>query len=184
MSKKYYLLLLLPLLGMAKCEKEPTPSFSLPPATQVGANTLGFTIHGRAWQNYGVRCTFYGCDTNKVKASFYKSGMYFTLSAGQNARNVDELFGIALDSIAGTGTYRAGRIIGSSRAQRLLQFSDGATKQGYSTNRPRSGTFVITRLDTARHILSGTFEGVLQSITLGSTDSVSITDGRFDVKYQ
>lgn len=181
MSKKYYLLLLLPLLGMAKCKKEPVPAFSLPPASQVGANTLGFMVHGRVWQNYGVRCTFYGCDTNKVASSFHKSGMYFTLRAGQNARDVDESFGIVLDSIVGTGTYRT---ISPRRAQRQLQFSERTAKQEYSTARPGSSTFVITRLDTARHILSGTFEGVLQSTTLGSTESVSITDGRFDVKYE
>lgn len=180
------LLLLLPLLGMRSCEKEPAPSFSLPPATQIGANTFGFVVGGRVWQNYGIRCTYFGCDTNKVHSNFSKYYRRFELEAALTARNVDEHFSILIDSIAGPGTYLSARNPAGAvyRAQRDMLLTNETTRQSYSTDRPGSGTFIITRLDTAKHIISGVFEGNLQNTTLGSNDSATITDGRFDIHYQ
>ena len=186
MKNRYLLLLsLVPLLGMSKCEKEPAPEFTLPPPTQTGANTMGFMVNGRAWQSYGVRCTLAGCDTNRIRSEFSKRGLYFTLNAGQTARDVDEFFRLALDSITRAGTFRAftNQPGAPYRASRSLNFADELTRDYYSTTRPSSATFVITRADTIQRILSGTFEGTLRNL-VDSTKSVTITNGRFDVRYQ
>jgi hypothetical protein len=188
-KRPFLLLLLLPLLGMRKCEvqPEPAPAFTLPPATQVGANTLGFVVNGRVWQSYGIRCTFGGgCDTNRVRSYFSKWSCNLDLDAAQTARNVDERFGIYLDSVVKTGTYRSARNRTGApayRAQRGMSFTDELTRDTYSSSRPGSATFIITKADTAQHIFSGTFEGILQS-SFDSTKSISITNGRFDVKYR
>ena len=56
----------------------------------------------------------------------------------------------------------------------------------YGTAIPAQTTINITRFDTVAHIVSGTFSGNLSGLLRGATtqkQAVSITEGRFDVRY-
>ena len=192
MAFRYYrLLLLLPLLGMMKkCEPEPAPAFTLPPATQTGTNTLGFMVDGRVWQNYGWLPHSASESANLTSAYFpVGSSPSFRLSAGQYARNVYELLYVELDNLQRAGTYQSSAtpVPGNSPPTlRSMVFTDENTNTTYSSEiagRTNLATFTITRLDTAQHIIAGTFTGTLKN-QVDTTKTVQITEGRFDVKYQ
>lgn len=186
--KLYHLLLLLPLLGMKKCERELVPTFKLPPATQSGANTFGFIIDGRVWQNYGWLPNTTGASDNLGAMYSPRYGSKnFSLNAGQIARDVYENFYLSIDSLTSTGTYRASkapRLGANVRAERGFVFENRDTQTVYSyLYKGSTATITITKLDTIQHIIAGTFEGTLRQGN-DSTKLVRITEGRFDVLYQ
>ena len=107
--------------------------------------------------------------------------------AQQTARNVNESFGIYLDSLKQVGTYPTTQKVRSGRMNRQIIFNDLITNSSSLTEgvyvTKRTGTVTITRFDTVNHIVSGVFDGVLY-MNRDSTKSVNISDGRFDVRYQ
>lgn len=186
--KAYRLLLLLPLLSMGKCEREPAPVFKLPAVTQSGANTFGFVIDGRVWQNYGwLPYTSGQSDNLKARYSPRYGPKNFGLNAGQVARNVYENFYLSIDSLNSTGTYQASKknLPGANgRAMRGFIFENNETQTVYSyLHKGSTATITITKIDTVQHIIAGTFEGALRQGN-DSTKFVRITEGRFDVVYQ
>lgn len=186
--KAYHLLLLLPLLAMKKCEREPAPVFKLPPATQSGANTFGFIIDGRVWQNYGW-LPYTAGQSDNLRASYSPryGSKNFSLNAGQIARDTYENFYLSIDSLTSIGTYRASKapLPGANvRAERGFVFENQETQTVYSyLHKGSTATITITKLDTIQHIIAGTFEGILRTGN-DSTKLVHITEGRFDVLYQ
>lgn len=50
----------------------------------------------------------------------------------------------------------------------------------FNTIYGRPGNFEVTKLDTVNNIISGVFDFTLSN----GTDSISITDGRFDFQLQ
>lgn len=182
------LLSLLPLLGMMKkCEREPVPVFTLPPATESGANTFGFLLDGRVWRNYGW-LPYTKSESDNLKASYspHNSSRNFSLATGQIGRDSYESFYLTLDSLRSIGTYRAStRRVGTAvRAERGFIFNNEDTKSVYSyVPSGSTATTTITKLDTVQHIIAGTFFGTLRSLG-DTTKTISITAGRFDVKYQ
>ncbi|RYU79955.1 hypothetical protein [Hymenobacter persicinus] len=193
---KLLCLLLLPaLLVFQSCKKEESdPKFSLPPATQTGANTLGFEVDGRVWVNYGKRCyslTGNGrCLENTVKATMSIDNGVRTLSvwAGFTAEGYDENFNLTIDTLRGPGVY----VTGKSRYKPLpnavippsnglfLSANDGAYQYISQLQKPTHIT--VTRVDYAQRIISGTFEGQLED---GRPPGkyVTIQYGRFDIAY-
>ena len=182
---RFSLLLLLPLLGMKKCEREVAPTFTLPVATQTGANTIGFVVDGRVWRNYGW-LPYTATEGDNIRSS-YMPFARFDLNAGQIDRNRHESFYLYLDSLVSAGTYQVNTNVAAGttrRAVRTLIFSDVSEKAyyGYSPKGTKT-TVTITKLDTVEHIIAGTFEGTLAQRT-DSTKQVRVTDGRFDIKYR
>ena len=185
-NRVFLLLIAVPLMAMMKkCEREPAPVFTLPAATQSGANTLGFILNKRVWLNYGWLPYTSGSSDN-LRVSYFpgRGRMTFNLSAGQIARDVHENFYLTIDSLTSIGTYRASTRRIGSQAVRGFLFEDKNTGANYGYLPTGStATTTITTLDTVQHIIAGTFVGTL---TNGSdtTKTISITEGRFDVKYQ
>ena len=179
-------LLLLPLLGMGKCERDPAPVFTLPPVTQTGANTIGFVVDGRVWQNYG-KAPYTANLSDNLKADYATQFKKLYVDASQTALNVREIFGFELDSLAGVGVYQTtNKPVPNSipRAVRALGFGDELTNIYYSSLlKGAKATITITKLDTIQRIIAGTFEGTLRQKD-DSTKLVHVTDGRFDVHYR
>ncbi|OGX83098.1 hypothetical protein BEN47_17905 [Hymenobacter lapidarius] len=183
--KAYSLLLLLPLMSMSKCdedvfEKHAIPAFALPPATQSGANTIGFILDNRVWRDYGVSCTTFRCDSNKVRGLYTTTGEQFTLYAGLSGRDIsgryiDEDFSINLSQITSVGVYSSDAIA------RWMSFSNGPYSEYLSS--PGKAAIVITKLDTTQHIIAGTFSGVLR-YRADITKAITVSDGRFDIRYR
>lgn len=126
---RFSLLLLLPLLGMKKCERDVAPTFTLPPTTQTGANTIGFVVDGRVWRNHGW-LPYTAAESDNIRNS-YVSFARFDLSAGQIDRNRYESFHLYLDSLVSVGTYEVNTNVvpgATRRAERVLIFSDESEK--------------------------------------------------------
>ncbi|RAK63887.1 DUF5025 domain-containing protein [Hymenobacter edaphi] len=187
---KYSLIFTLALVSVAGCRnREPAPAFQLPAATQTGANTMGFVVDDRVWQNHGRRCTMYGCHDNQLRGyveTEYNGAQEFVLTAGLNAKDIDEGFSLSIDSLRGPGVYDAELFPNSTTNSRLrnsLYFGNTKQNQSYWSRPQSSSRIVVTRLDTVARIISGTFEGRLYNLN-DPAASVVIRDGRFDVKYE
>ena len=189
-SRPLLLLLLLPLLGMKKCESEPEPVFTLPAVTQSGANTCGFEVDGRVWITYGVTCYYGagGCAANKLLAGYDTRNRAFYLNTWLTTPKRRESFSLRFDSLKRIGTYQLNADLvpqTSIRAVRSLIFTDESEAVKGYYNLPQKGgkaSITITKLDTVQRIVAGTFGGTFQQ-SLDTTKQVRITAGRFDVKY-
>jgi hypothetical protein len=153
----------------------------LPAATQTGANTFGCLVNGQAFvpknrnilEGPDLQCNY-----------IYTDGGYGLTVAGGNKNSDGTLTGVIVstDSLP----VRQGQTLifktfapGDADASYTLYYPSGSENQ-YVTNSAVSGQMIITKLDTIKQIVSGTFyfDAVNES---GST--VKITNGRFDMHY-
>ena len=105
--KKFFFLPLVALLFLAvKCPLQNTPPKQnppdvLPPATQTGANTMGFLLNGKVWLPFGKP------GKPSLNAQYFKG--LFTLSAerkvGTNGESVFQTLSCSYKPIYGVGTY-------------------------------------------------------------------------------
>lgn len=172
------------------CRKDDAATvFVLPAVTQTGANTFGFLLDGEVWINYGEICSLSmgGCRENLT-------GDYFTSYGGISVQADRVLYsdGIANNesiridlhtSFEGPRTY-------STLAGDYMEvsYSPSDNQYGYRLDdiNPRF-TIKLIRLDTVDGIISGEFFGTLfreTGLTISITDSVRVTEGRFDLKYK
>ena len=173
-------------LLLAACStKSPEPEFELTPATQTGANTGSFRVDGRVWQPYGRRCVGYGsCVEEPLKAyydvrrgKFQIRGFLTTSTRYEDFSLSCDLFRIGPVSLPPTQFSHPNYGGGLGYAIAALP-----SDPKYNTFDPTKTTILITRIDTVAKVISGTFEGHLNG-TLNINQSVTITEGRFDVKY-
>ncbi|MEZ4827241.1 MAG: DUF6252 family protein [Bacteroidia bacterium] len=160
----------LPILLFTGCDVLPvTPS--LPPETQEGAGTFGALVDGVVWRpNNG------GQFFPLALAASYGSGSLIVEAAN---RPIDASIRFALyDTIYAEGTY----FLAKSKTP-LFYVAYEKDNIHYFPNADNYGTLVVTKLDTLNlGFVSGTFE--FEAISeIDSTDTVRITDGRFDVRF-
>lgn len=178
--------IMLALATLASCRKaDVDPQTALPPATTIGAETLGFSLDGSAWLPAGQRCGIYGCFDNKVEASSYVANgrRQLLLTADRTDGGRNESFLLQLDSLAGPGVYRTNSGCPGAtggEAGTKLYFANSRQSQQYQSQ-PGTATITITKVDTVQNIVSGTFEGQLNSLSGAGT--VQVSSGRFDVLY-
>ena len=176
MSQIKLLLLLASLSCLSlHCKKE-SEEDKLPPATMVGAQTIGCLMNGHAWPS----------EADKQDIDFLGSG-YFKgifeidcaiLYPGTAARRTS-VYMRAEYKIFGPGYYVIPFTVGTNDAfnavYKNVLYDSYYTQGGYAI-------LNITRLDTINHYMAGTFEYNVYAFT--KTDMVKVTKGRFDCKYQ
>lgn len=168
----YYLLLLLPLLGLGGCNDDdnntPTnPVDLLPSATQTGANTFGCLVNGEP---------FVATNTSLLTA-IYQGGI-LQLGAYYETNNQDQGIIVWLDTEIEVGmTYVLNENV--SNIAFFKDYMSGCTD--YQTFAPNLGTITITSFNQNQYIISGTFEFQVSSPTC--QENITITNGRFDLKY-
>lgn len=162
------------------CKKDPTKNAVLPPATQEGKNTVGFTVNGEVWVPY------YKCGFGKDPCGEY-SASYSTPSAAPNAisfqveRERGNKSSALTISSSGIGTITSGGDkIDSINVIFNSENSSGNT--GYFTGPLTGSKFIITKIDNSTQIISGEFEFILLEQN-GSGNTISVRDGRFDFKF-
>ena len=152
----------------------------LPPATQVGANTFGCLVNGKAWTPKG----WDGRQPNffVIVDPSYRNGD-FSLRTYKLNNDTYENYTINSDSIRSTGTY-----IISDVANTRVIFTKGnadlsqiTCKIYYNGNYNRKGFLKISRYDLQSGIVSGEFECTLYDRAI-TCDTIKITHGRFDYK--
>jgi hypothetical protein len=168
------LLLVTALLALSQCKKNnPDPVSQLPPATQVGANTLGCLVNGQPW-------TPQGNDGSSNYSINYDKNPYGVLDIStyryqqQPIDNYQYLILFARD-LHGLRSYDLHDLVNTRVSWK--DRSTGCDFNSDDTGTYHKGTLTITKLDLQAGIISGTF-----SFTLAKPgcDTVRITQGRFD----
>jgi len=178
---RYNVLTLVALLSTAAASNscrsdDPTPLEQLPPATQEGLNTLGCLVNGKAWLpdgsdgNHGSNFSVsYGSVTSPNG-----SGGSFDLRTYRYTRDTDQYMNISLNDLQ-VGVYPI-----TDTVNTRVWLEDGKTGCYYESRRYttyRAGNITITKIDTRKGIIAGTFEFTL---VVPGCDTLRVTDGRFD----
>jgi hypothetical protein len=167
MKKSKILLGLLIAYALNSCSLFSDPEPELPPATQIGANTLGFKVNGKNWvpKNDAKHPTF---PTN-IEATG-GSWIDYLFSIGFSKRDAN-------NTISGSFDIDLYDLDINKNYTKISMTLDNR----WTTNKNYPWKFEITKLDTINRICAGTFSFVGLASD-GST--INITDGRFDVKYR
>lgn len=167
----------------AMCKKDrPDPPAVLPPITQFGANTFGCKVDGDVWVPYykcggsGNPCGEISVDVRSLNTQ-NKLPVQIDLNIGRRTKDNSQSF-FQINTLNNTGIFTVGEKIDSIEFKYV---KPGSLEYFESPGRNSTRHFLITNLDTINKVISGTFEATLyRSIT----DSVKITEGRFDLKFQ
>jgi hypothetical protein len=153
----------------------------LPPATQTGANTFGCLVNGQAFvpKNQSI------LEGPKLQCNYiYIGGGYYFTVGGSNKNSDGTINDIILftDSLAisGSETIPLRQNINGDAAGEYLIGNAPYYNYSYFTNGALIGKLNITRFDSIKQIVSGTF---YFNVLDHSGDTVKITDGRFDMPY-
>lgn len=167
------------LLFFSACTKEVD---ELPPATQTGANTFGAKINGKNW----VPARFGIIPANNLLEAFYSGPNSIMITARNfSASPTETVLEMQIANIDGPGTYYMNQDFTKPTAASYAYYVKRTItpEDEWQTSTKNNGTVVITRFDQNEKIISGTFE-----INAGSLyhngQAISITEGRFDVKFQ
>lgn len=190
--KKAALLLVLTVTLLCACRQEPLPQDPpfvpidytvLPPATQEGKNTFGCLVNGEVWVPH----------VTVLSWTLYDKAFSFDESKGLG-------YGHGDCTIANDSTYQVMALaFGISHYLPIeynttsdstynnaftVWFKDTNSKWYYpdETMTLKSNWFTLSKIDTTRNFISGTFEFTLYN-TQNKNDSIVVTDGRFDILY-
>jgi hypothetical protein len=174
------LLILLTTFTLSCCDKDndqpKTELEKLPPATQIGAQTFGCLIDGKAFvpPKFG---------TNAPNAFYQFVGGAYTLGINSATGGGTELKSInigCLDMpVLNVNDYElkefaTGNYFGEYRIAAGFNFDGSSFLQ-------KPGTLTITKFDPVNFIISGTFSFEAKELTTG--EIIQITNGRFDMNY-
>jgi hypothetical protein len=176
--KKTILFSSLALILFASCKKEIS---GLPEATQTGANTFGARVNGEMWipQQFGPFNASNLLEARLLGNNFYLKAQNFASSPNESE------FDLAIGGLTGTGTYSLN--VNTNYPSQGVNYGYYVKRNltpinEWITSASNIGSITITRFDTTARIISGTFQFTGGEIN-NSASAVSVTDGRFDVKY-
>lgn len=169
------------------CRKEKKALDQLPPATQIGANTMGCLVNGKLW----LPDTRDNGSIPRLKAiyvDFWNNGNQLLMTFYRQKHPDNQTLEIFIKDFHGVGKYimdSTSRIIGipgsSGPLKNYCNFSDNNSKTDYLTNGFFLGQVSITFYDPVNKVILGSFSFKAQNLN-GTLDSVVVTDGRFDCK--
>lgn len=177
------------LLALGACKKkEVQPELQLPAASQSGANTAGAKIDGKVWVTETT--LFVGSATT---ASYQREGSRRTLRlnfsrvpASESAPFNETSFRFIVGDVRTTGRIDLNQVAQPTYPSLTppfasFKYSKPFPGREFLTGPDATGHLTITRLDTVARIVAGTFE--FQARETNGTGTVTVTDGRFDVKF-
>ena len=191
----FYAMLLFISSTTTQCSKTsttPDDSNTLPPETQTGAGTFACKINGVVWRfkdpNYEFLSTkpvtSWSLETNSMGGYLTISGLRYP-----DGINSSDLMFLQADSLLNSkekvinnyNGYNFGIVYKNylapvNKCDEYKTTSLDTTKNYFS-----SGKIFITKLDQITKIISGTFYCTIKQ---NGCDTLKITDGRFDLKYQ
>ncbi len=188
--KNRYIIVLLFFSGLlcygSSCKKQPdvTPQAEidkLPPATQTGENTIGALVNGKALIPYSSSYLESSHHANYI----YTNGGYYFLVTVSNSSDPNYLYSLTLST--NMQSIREGQNIklennhSPGKACGLYGYLFGTSSIDYETTTTVNGQLYISKLDTIKQIVSGTF--FFNAINLTKGDTIRVTDGRFDMRY-
>lgn len=146
----------------------------LPPATTKGLNTFGCLINGKAWPADIV-------GQRVIQVYYYDSEFFLQYLINNGSFDMNSAISLRTDDIKDTGVfYIKYRDFDKDFAN--VYYSDIFYSSSDQINVNDSARVQINRLDTVKHILSGTFSFSLKNMS--GTKQVNVEHGRFDYFYQ
>ena len=184
--------LLLPLcllLGLTTCKKDDTDPNGLPAATQEGKNTAGFLLDGKPWL---PKNSPLNAGQSPVGVSWgYRSisgKRPLQLSFNRYRSDSDDTgLNFHFSDIRRSGTFRLDQdtdpfiVTGSEPPYAVYTIYDPTPKRRFYTGSAAKGQIIISRFDTVARVVAGTFAAKVKED--GGPDSLTITQGRFDLKF-
>jgi len=174
-----------------KTSTTPDDSNTLPPETQTGTGTFACKINGVVWRykdpNYEVLSTKpitrWEFDPTLWGGNLYIGGVRYLDGVKEN-----DILSLGSDSLL----FKKEKVIDNSKREFGIRFTNytptgnqcsdiGSAPLGDSTNFYSSGKLTISKLDQTAKIISGTFYCTIYQT---GCDTLKITEGRFDLKYQ
>lgn len=195
---KNQILTLLAFIMLTSCTKDEAtttdPTLTLPPETQIGANTFGCIINGQVF--YPRDCSssvlnpgqkgviFWGDPSNPSGLGSYVEIEIINCVTGIPASSMMiHLQGFDQQQI---GNYIWQESNFQSSINGLMQnyvyariYDSASRSYKYYSSYQNSGKVVITRYDLPNRIVSGKFSGKLR--LYNGTDEIDIKSGRFDI---
>jgi hypothetical protein len=154
------------------CTKQTTQS-QLPPATQIGAGTLGCLINGTVYKTSGpFNADHMTCHTQNYINPSSLSGPLDIIAEMCEEGSFSNLE-IYLNTEPKIGKF----FIGGLNSQGEINCDSKGGAYYYKTDSNSIGNLIITKVTD--HIVSGTFSGNLTNKTYNKT--ATITEGRFDM---
>ncbi len=191
----FYVVLLFVSATTTHCTKTsttPDDSNSLPPETQTGVGTFACKINGVVWKykdpNYEFLSTKpvtrWEFDPTIMGGNLYIGGFRYSDGITANsllAVGADSLLFVNEKNINNNG-YNFGIVFNNFKPLTGECYEYRTTNSiDSSKNFFSSGKLIITKLIQSSKIISGTFYCTIKQT---GCDTLKITDGRFDLKYQ
>jgi hypothetical protein len=190
MKKITLFLLLLPLFAM-QCKKDKNKDAcpdgdkacelaKLPPLTTEGKGTFGCLVNGKAWLPQEVDLS------PKLTSIYYDEEQAYFLGANYND-NDNESTSVAFNVVNFkllTRKYTLETYKVDTLSESIYSYcwdNDGCNRISYYTNENQTGFFYVQYVDSARQIISGTFNFNAQA---SNGETVCVTDGRFDMWFE
>ena len=177
------------LVCFTQCKKD-VPAPGLPAVTEQGRNTFGFKLDGSTWVPYRDCSGWFSGPTSALSFSVYRDSLSdyawpvgLWLRAQRVSAKSTSYFEMK------TGYYAFPNPSYISHTGNIFDSLDISFRKEDCCDTYRAdhyyspGTVMITKLDTANKIISGTFSFNLYTYIGQNLDSVVITDGRFDLKF-
>lgn len=153
------------------------PEPVLPPLTQTGANTFGCLVNGEVMVS-----------PNSLRMRVYRTyspDRLYAISADSGGRDGEDDEDIKFFTSAPNGISEKSYIVrdstsaGLNTAEYRLKVDSDSRINYYAFD--DSGEFQITYLDEEKGIISGVF--AFSAVNSQNSDTVHITEGRFDIKF-
>ncbi|TGE14583.1 hypothetical protein [Hymenobacter elongatus] len=191
MPIRFSCLLCAALLGLSHCKKkEVTPDDQLPSATQTGQNTAGCRVDGIPWAAR-VEGLF---GPKPISAQWLKSfttgkkqlSLLFAKETDDSHVHAQTRLYFFVPDLRSAGTFVLDQpanpqLASSNPAYGKFTFGKPAPDQVLLTGPQATGRLVITRFDSARRVVAGTFEFTAREAA--GTATVQVSEGRFDCQF-
>lgn len=199
------LLTYLSLLPLSACTKscneydnnEEFARAQLPAYTETGANTLGCVLGAQTWtvlgsQNLGSPLGGgWAANVLQVSGGFSVPPLLTVRGVMSGVRNSQVFYEREITlSFLLSDTLGGLRLLGADtvrtrpgRYREYMEALDLIPYAGYLSSNRRPVRLLIRKLDRQQRTVRGTFAGTLYGGSVSSFDSLTVTDGRFDVKY-
>ena len=168
-------------------KKDPAPTdpvAQLPPETQTGANTFGCLVNGQPFTPKGKRSTFSNNYTMDVDPGF--NGGIISIATYRYDNNTDETVIIGIDSTKKYGVNKY-KLMCKFIPSQATTYGGAVIYRNNKTNQEFDCAFNaqildsevnLTRYDLQAKVFSGNFRAIL----VRGSDTLRITNGRFDKK--
>jgi hypothetical protein len=152
----------------ASCKKSTIPIFS----------SISASVNGQPYRNSS--CT--SCIGGGSGINEYLSNGILNIGSEMVASSGHDYLDFVVQNVTTPGSYSLSLAGPTSNYARFETILSGQSSTTYVTDTSHGGTVVVTKLDTAHHIIYGTFQFDVVN-TANSTDVVHVTNGQFTILY-